>query len=619
MLAILLCLLLITLPISEFVNKVRLNEIAIADQTLLTAANNGVTLIQSVFSSYMTTIKNIALLYEQNDDLTGAESLRMLQSIAEQNGYERLAVDFSDGRTYTSDGNLFNMAYMGYLDKLERGESFVTDVVSAIADGVNVISFITPLYDNNGAPIAGLRLTMDTTAMTDAIGLTLFGGEGYYHLVDENGHYVAAENTENALLMDRNFFDAIANMDYHEGYSINDIQKAFSAGESGFARYSAQGSTRYAYCQPVGINNWVLMTIVPQETITKAERQNIFFASIMAFQLLCILSIIFAYIYFLQRKAAKAAILNDKCFRALSKQSGKVIFEWDFASGKIVSMDNFKEIFGRDIATHSSAEDALNAGMVHPGDREVFENVFTEILGGNNVENIRFRVKNASDDYHWCTLSGIVIFDHNNRPYKAVGTMADIEAEVANEVQMKLRSEVDPLTGLYNKSATELYIRNLLKDATGSCALMIIDIDDFKNVNDSMGHQFGDRVLVDFAEILKPLSNDRSIVGRIGGDEFFVFFGNYRDNLFIYEQVERICQLFAKTYTDGNSSCSVSTSIGISFFPGDAPDFETLYKHADIALYRIKSSGKNSYTAYDASFGNEVATRTKIDTTVALY
>lgn len=594
------------------------NEIAIADQTLLTAANNGVTLMQTVFSSYMTTIKNIAQMYEQYDDITGEESLRMLQSVAEQNGYERLAVEFSDGRTYTSDGHLFDISHMGYLDRIERGEGFITNVMTAIADGANVISFITPLHDKDGTPVAALRLTMNTAAMTNAIGLTLFGGDGYYHLVDENGSYVAAEDTANALLMDQNFFDAIDIMDYHKGYSAQDIRKAFTAGESGFTRYSMEGNTRYAYCQPVGINNWVLMTIVPQETIARAEQQNIFFASTMAFQLSGILLLIFAYIYFLQRRSAKSATLNYKCFRALAEQSGKIIFEWDFASGQIITMNNFKGLFGREMATKSSAEDALSAGVIHPDDRETFTNVFTVIKGGENIENIRFRVRHASGEYRWCQMSGIVVFDHHKRPYKAIGSMEDIENQVANEVQMKLRSEVDPLTGLYNKSATELYIRKLLREAPVSGALMIIDIDNFKNVNDSMGHQFGDRVLVDFAEVLKPFSGDHSVVGRIGGDEFFVFFGNCPDDEYVYLRAEQICRLFARTYTEGSVVCSVSASIGISFLPRDAMDYETLYKHADIALYRIKSSGKNSYISYDVNFGSEVAARTKIDTTVAL-
>lgn len=613
--AILLALVLITIPISRFVNKVRRNEIAIADQTLLTAANNGVTLIQTVFNSYMTNITNTALLYEQYENLTGEEALGMLQTVAQRNGYDRLAVDFPDGRTYTSDGFQFDMSQFGYLDKIARGESFITNVLPALADGVETVSFITPLRDRSGVPVAGLRLTMETASMAEAINLTLFGGEGYYHLVDENGNYVAAVQESNALLMDQNFFDAIAAMDYDKGFSSKDIENAFTMGESGFTRYSVANSTRYAYCQPAGINNWVLMTIVPQETITRAERANIFFATAMAVQLSGILSLLFACLYFFQQRMRKVAELNDRCFRALAEQTSKVIFEWDFVSGKIVAMNNFRALFGREMATRSSADQALSAGMIHPKDQEVFEGVFSTLAAGQNIENVRFRVKHANGDFHWCLLSGIVIFDHDKRPYKAIGSLEDIHKQVLSEVQMKSNSEIDRLTGIYNKATTEEHIQSILANCTDTCALMIIDIDNFKNINDSLGHPFGDRVLVDFAKILKSVAGKGDVVGRIGGDEFFVFFQNPGDESNILARAAEICGLLAKSYSNAEQSCDLSASVGVSIFPRDGRDFAMLYKRADIALYRTKSLGKNNYTLYNIGLGNEVSTRTKIDST----
>lgn len=331
-------------------------------------------------------------------------------------------------------------------------------------------------------------------------------------------------------------------------------------------------------------------------------------------QLLAILAIVFSYIYLIQRKVRKTAVLNDGCFRALAEQTSKVIFEWDFASGKIIAMNNFKELFGREMVTKNSAEEVLTIQMVHPDDAAKFKSVFGEIQDGNNIENVRFRVRHASGEYHWCQLSGIVVFDHKKKPYKAIGSMEDIQEQIANEVQMKRKSETDQLTGIYNKEATGQRIRDFLANEPERCALMIIDIDNFKGVNDSLGHQFGDRVLVEFADILKSFAGNRAIVGRIGGDEFFLFFENYEKELDIIHNAGQICKLLAKEYSQETLSCSVSASIGISFFPRDGKDFETLYNRADIALYRTKALGKNNYVVYDASFGNEVTVRTEINT-----
>lgn len=614
-LASMLVVFLMFLSIYFFIQKVENNERIIADENMLTAADNGVKLIQTVFSDYSTNIKNIAALYEKNDNIISDESLGMLARVAKQSGYNRLAVDFPDGSTYTTDGDVFNMSSFGYLEKIKRGESFITDVIPAIIDNTNVISFLSPLHNEKGEPIAALRLTMETSLMAEVIDLTLFNSEGYYHLVDENGKYVAAGESDNALLMNQNFFDAVAAMDYDKGYSKDNIKKAFTTGESGFVRYSIAGSKRFAHCQPVNINNWVLMTIVPQEVITKAERQNISFAIVMTIQLAIILFIAFIYIYLAQRGVRKTAILNDKCFRALAEQTSKVIFEWDFSSGRIVAMNNFKELFGREMVTRNSALEALNLEMVHPEDKMEFKRVFDTILGGKNIDSIRFRVKHASGEYHWCELSGIVVFDHGKHPYKAIGSLEDINALVINEEQMKRKSETDQLTGLYNKTSTEQRIRRALSEGDGSFALLIIDIDNFKTVNDSLGHQFGDRVLVELADILKQYSCELDVVGRIGGDEFFLFFGDCKDERLVYESTENICRKFERTYYENGTNCKVSVSIGISFSNKDGDDFNSLYRCADVALYRRKATGKNGYTVYDKSFGSgvTVSLRTKID------
>lgn len=612
-LALLMILFLVFISIYGFIEKVQHNETSIANQNLITAADNGIAMVQTVFNNYSLNLKNIATQYEAEEDLISKEALAMLATIAEQNGYSRLAVDFPDGTTYTSDGYVFNMSKFGYLDKIKNGENFITDVLPAIADGSNVVSFLAPLHNKVGEPIAALRLTMETASMEKVIKLSLFNSEGYYYLVDGNGNYVVDNNSPNALFKDRNFFDSISKLEYGKGHSASDILNSFSTGTKEVIQYSFEDNTQYAYYQPVGINNWVFMIVVPQEVIVEAEHQNISFAITMTIQLSAILILIFLYIYIEQHKARKIAVLNDKCFRALAEQSGKVIFEWDFVSGKITAMNNFKELFGRDMVTKTSALEALNAGMVHPDDKEEFESVFETILARKNFDNIRFRVKLESGDYHWCQLSGIVVFDTTKRPYKAIGSLEDIHELVTNEAQMKYKSETDQLTGLYNKVATEQKIKRYLVNNTGSAALMIIDIDNFKNVNDSLGHQFGDKVLVDFSKILKPFAKEHNIVGRIGGDEFFLFFVDYADEENICKNADKICKLFAKSYSNNSNVCTTSASIGISFYPRDGVDFETLYKCADIALYRTKDTGKNGYTVYNKNLGLEVSSRTEID------
>ena len=123
-------------------------------------------------------------------------------------------------------------------------------------------------------------------------------------------------------------------------------------------------------------------------------------------------------------------------------------------------------------------------------------------------------------------------------------------------------------------------------------ALFALDLDCFKVLNDTMGHQAGDAFLAAFAKALKGCFRDSDVVGRVGGDEFFVLMKNVPDDRIVAEKAEtvmRISRLLCETYlVEG-----LSVSIGISRFPGDGADITSLYAKADEALYRAKRSGKN--------------------------
>lgn len=616
-LLILLLLLLLFFSVNKFLTGIRKFEAETANNNLLVTSNNGAEIIKTTFDRFFSELYSIAPFVEQYDDFTQPQVTNLLNIIAKSKNYERFAIDFPNGKTFTSDGKIFNMTHYGYLEKIKRGEAFVTDVLPALADDKPVISIFVPLHDKSGLPKASLRLSISTAALTDCINLTLFDSEGYYHLIDENGKYVANVISTNALLMDINFFDAIDKLQYDKGYSNEMIYNCFEKQEACFLRYESEGMSRYAYCQAVGINNWVLMTIVPSTVIQANENHIIKLALIMTIELAMILLIAFSALYYIQLRAQRAAILNDKCFRVLAEQSGKVMFEWDFADNSITTTSNFKALFGREMITTVNPTDALSKGMVHPDDENAFKEVFKLIFNGQNFENIKFRIKHADGIYHWCSLDGVVVTDFKGHPYKAIGSLEDINDFTLNQLALKHKAEVDQLTGLYNKTTTEYLITNLLNDEHSkdkSFALVIIDIDNFKALNDTLGHQHGDEILRSMAKLLQPHVRKTDIIGRIGGDEFFLFFNNIERDEIIKKKLADICADFKKMCSKEELECGISLSGGVSFYPREAKSFDQLYKQADIALYRTKRLGKDGYNIYNQSFGTEVSIlRTTID------
>ncbi len=183
-----------------------------------------------------------------------------------------------------------------------------------------------------------------------------------------------------------------------------------------------------------------------------------------------------------------------------------------------------------------------------------------------------------------------------------------------NEIVDSLSDEAhnDLLTGIFNKKTFEKKVEEALKQDHDSKkkAVILLDLDNFKGVNDTLGHAYGDKVLAGVGDILKRVFHADDYLGRLGGDEFCVYLnisdfcqGNYRKH--IKEKCAELCQAFANNYTGENGNYKISASIGVAIFPDHGNSFGDLYKCADKALYVSKHKGKDTYTIYDKNLPNK--------------
>jgi len=162
------------------------------------------------------------------------------------------------------------------------------------------------------------------------------------------------------------------------------------------------------------------------------------------------------------------------------------------------------------------------------------------------------------------------------------------------------KADTDQLTDLYNKMATERLIKEYLEGdgKNSSCVLFVIDIDNFKKINDTMGHAFGDSVLSQLGHQIRAWFRVNDIVGRIGGDEFMVFIKNVKNPDIAKKEGQRIMQFFEGFHVGEYTKYSPTASVGGAVYPTDAKDFESLYKAADKAVYKAKRAGKNRVAFY---------------------
>lgn len=202
--------------------------------------------------------------------------------------------------------------------------------------------------------------------------------------------------------------------------------------------------------------------------------------------------------------------------------------------------------------------------------------------------------------------------DASKMLYQVTGIMAlfivlfmvvNIIGKIRNEGNSRAleeKADTDQLTGLCNKIATERRIREYMAENPDSLAMMfLLDIDNFKKINDTMGHAFGDEVLRTLGKHIGANFRVTDIIGRTGGDEFTIFLKSLKDDSNTLSEAKKLEEFFQDFEAGEYVKYSATASIGAAIFPADGKDFETLYKAADQALYKAKERGKNQLAFYD--------------------
>lgn len=190
------------------------------------------------------------------------------------------------------------------------------------------------------------------------------------------------------------------------------------------------------------------------------------------------------------------------------------------------------------------------------------------------------------------------VFDENGKVTGIISLINDVTDMQVLKKELEKKSTIDQLTEVYNRSATEEHITQILSDQGKKNAYLLIDIDVFKSINDSYGHMAGDAVLQGVARILKESIKGRDVAGRIGGDEFVVFLNDINSREDAGKIAEEIGRRVRETVFYDNPEIKVTLSIGISFSPEHGTDIEDLYRCADEALYYVKKHCKDTYRCY---------------------
>lgn len=289
-----------------------------------------------------------------------------------------------------------------------------------------------------------------------------------------------------------------------------------------------------------------------------------------------------------------------KKYREFMGLSSAIFFEYtsDTDEVKIYRYENLKSIPVRYEKLDEISDRIMASDMYSGKSKSEFQVLYDYLKKGMDRFSVTFNANLLLEGAKGrLQFKGSSLYDNGAR-IMTVGVLTRIGGEQEQERYYLSDNAFDPGTGVWNKRAIHEYaVEKTLENR--SIYLAIMDVDDFKKVNDTYGHMFGDEVLSKVSEILQGVIDSRGAVGRFGGDEFMLVF----DTVATEEELRRIFKTISKnlqwTYKDLADSVPITTSCGVAKYPDDAANFEELFQKADKALYIAKAKGKNRFIIYD--------------------
>ena len=300
------------------------------------------------------------------------------------------------------------------------------------------------------------------------------------------------------------------------------------------------------------------------------------------------------------KASEKKLEFSEQRYRLAMDASNDAIWEVDILTNELTFSSNWLDRFGLPINTRFDRN--LWLALLHPEDRIRIEATIENHLKNKVYQyDFEYRARTVTGEYMWVHARGKVMLNDEGTPVRIVGALTDISERKQRDEQIYRMAYYDELTGLPNRSCLEKILseKSLLDNAEG--ALLFIDLDNFKLINDSVGHAYGDELIANVSRQLAMAVGPTHILSRVGGDEFIVVLGGISQRAFIDAYSQRLINLFLTPFPCRGQQFYLSASIGIALFPENGVSLGDLLKNADNALHRAKESGRSHYRFFEQS------------------
>ncbi|NBI08427.1 diguanylate cyclase [Colidextribacter sp. OB.20] len=377
------------------------------------------------------------------------------------------------------------------------------------------------------------------------------------------------------------------------GISDKDAQAfnaAYQNNESGSFYYDPPEGRFYVAWAQVGYNGWRVVQF-SQSPSVQIARSSMMQTIVMLVSLaVCALLAVLAW-------WQRARLVAEKLrYNALSEFKDTLLFEYDRESDSMEFTSNALETLDLDRERLKGVvtREAESFPVFHPDDMESVRRILRDAasMAPDQIEHDRVRLKRRDGEYSWYRSQYKAVFGPDGRVTRVIGTLTDISAQIDREIELRKQAQQDPLTGVYNRAGVKLINARLEQISRG--VLFMLDLDDFKSINDNFGHAAGDKLLMAIGHILNETFRADDIVARVGGDEFVAFLSGSDSRALAEQKGQELLERVRNLRIEGIDAVA-SVSVGAASAPTYGRTFEALSVVADDALYQVKNSGKGGF------------------------
>lgn len=488
--------------------------------------------------------------------------------------------------------------------KIEQGTGVVSDIWDwKKAGNQSVFTVAEPVW-KNGKVIGVLQTRLEPLTITEQVPEASAFTRSSTLIVRRDGTILASENHNRGDISTGNLFVSVKTAGITDEV-VRQMEECFYGDGSDSFMFEGKGDFYYFSWDYLGYNEWYIVNFVRSPDVAihyENILKELIYASLFLIGLTAVLGggIVVLFLHY-----RRSLDFETKKYGLLAEFSDTALFEYDRRKDILEFTNNARRILMLDELRISHVMGKkTRTDLFLQEDRKVMEDMLRSRTGSweDNIQYAELRLKSISGEYHWFGCHYKTITSDTGTVVKVVGKLADISRQRSREQELREQAMRDVLTGIYNKAGERLIDRMVKEKGQG--LFLMLDLNDFKSINDTMGHVAGDAILTELGRVLKGTCRENDIVARIGGDEFVMFLPGVFDRQTGKRKIGEIQESLRTVRISTWGIRGIKASIGAALCPEDGMDYGTLYKAADEAMYQAKEQSKNRNESGEAGEEN---------------